>query len=125
MGTSSIGWTEKTNNSIYGCSKKSAGCQNCYALTMAHRLEAIANSRLAKGQNLGKLANYIGLTEKRGDRVEWTGKVTFDPSALEEFSTGRESAFFINSMSDIAHENVQYEWFEKIMDACEENPGHT
>ena len=38
---STIEWTESTWNPITGCTKISAGCQNCYAERMANRLQAM------------------------------------------------------------------------------------
>ena len=42
---SKIEWTEATWNPVTGCTKISAGCQNCYAYTMAQRLHAMGNPR--------------------------------------------------------------------------------
>jgi protein gp37 len=74
-----ISWTDKTWNPLVGCSKKSAGCQNCYAIQQAYRNEAIGKTM----ENPGRLAYYEGLAEKRGSRIEWAGKVNFVPEALE------------------------------------------
>ena len=38
---SSIEWTQATWNPTTGCDKVSAGCDNCYALTLAKRLKAM------------------------------------------------------------------------------------
>ena len=38
---SSIEWTEATWNPTTGCDRISAGCDNCYALTLAKRLKAM------------------------------------------------------------------------------------
>mgnify|MGYP001610753793 CR=1 FL=1 len=38
MSTSNIEWTDDTPNPVVGCTKKSAGCENCYAIRMAWRL---------------------------------------------------------------------------------------
>ena len=45
MSKSKIEWTEQTWNPSVGCSKVSAGCQNCYAETMARRLKAMIQVR--------------------------------------------------------------------------------
>lgn len=71
-----IQWTDKTWNVIIGCSKAkgSPGCANCYAINQAYRNSAIAQQLITDGKNAGRLAYYEGLTEKRGNRVDWTGK---------------------------------------------------
>ena len=38
---SAIEWTEATWNPTTGCDRVSAGCDNCYALTLAKRLKAM------------------------------------------------------------------------------------
>mgnify|MGYP000842719774 CR=1 FL=1 len=44
MKTTKIEWTDKTWNPITGCTKKSAGCANCYAEVMSRRLQAMGLS---------------------------------------------------------------------------------
>lgn len=112
---SSIEWTEKTWNPTVGCSKVSAGCQNCYAINQAYRNAAIGQKLAEQGKNAGRLAYYDGLTEKRGERVEWTGAVKFVPEALDiPLKTRKPTKFFVNSMSDLFHESVSDEQLDKI-----------
>ena len=49
MAESKIEWTDKTWNSVTGCSKKSTGCQHCYAEVMARRLKAMGQTKYANG----------------------------------------------------------------------------
>src|SRR2546422_3669610 len=42
---SAIEWTEATWNPVTGCDRVSAGCDHCYALTLAKRLKAMGNPR--------------------------------------------------------------------------------
>jgi protein gp37 len=42
---STIEWTEATWNPTTGCDRISAGCDNCYALTLAKRLKAMGNAK--------------------------------------------------------------------------------
>ena len=47
--SSKIEWTEATWNPITGCTKCSAGCEHCYAATLAKRLKAMGNVRYKNG----------------------------------------------------------------------------
>lgn len=118
---SKIEWTEQTWNPIVGCSKVSAGCQNCYAISQAYRNEAIGQ----KMENPGRLAYYEGLTENRSDRVEWTGLVRFVPEALEiPLKRKKPTTWFVNSMSDLFHESVSLDELFKIASVMLATPQH-
>ena len=119
---SKIEWTEQTWNPMVGCSKISAGCQNCYAIQQAYRNDAMGQ----KLDNPGRLAYYDGLTEKRGNRVEWTGVVRFVPEALEiPLKRKKPTVWFVNSMSDLFHESVTDEQLFKILKIIRDTPQHT
>lgn len=118
----SIEWTDETWNPIVGCSKISAGCQNCYAIGQAHRNAAIAKTYSSPG----RLAYYEGLTEKRGDRVEWTGQVNFVPEALAvPIKWRKPRRIFVNSMSDLFHESVPFDVIDQIFAVMALTPQHT
>ena len=122
---SKIQWTEKTWNPIVGCSKKSEGCQNCYAINQAYRMQAMAGGLEAQGKNSGRIGAYKELTEKRGDRLEWTGLVRFVPEALEiPLKRKKPTVYFVNSMSDIGHELVEDEWLDQIFEVMLNTPQH-
>ena len=92
MRTTKIEWTDKTWNPITGCTKKSAGCAHCYAEVMARRLKAMG---------LEKYQNGFGLTLHEDD--------------LEEpLQWKRPHNIFVCSMSDIFHEDVPFEFIDKI-----------
>jgi len=111
---STIEWTEATWNPIAGCNVLSPGCTNCYAMRLAHRLEAI-------GQ-----AKYRGTTRKSGGRAKWTGKITLDHSALQIPRRWRGSKIiFVNSMSDLFHEDVPLSFIQDIFNVMKETPWHT
>jgi len=100
---SNIEWTEATWNPIAGCSIKSPGCHHCYAATMAHRLAAM-------GQ-----AKYAGTTEKKNAKVHWTGKINLDLGSLGvPLGWRKPKRIFVNSMSDLFHEDVPDEFIRKV-----------
>ena len=120
----SIEWTGETWNPVVGCSKVSEGCRNCYAINQAYRNNAMGQSRLKEKR--GRLRYYEGLTEKRGDRVEWTGKVVFVPEALDiPRKTCKPTVWFVNSMSDLFHELVTNKQLDQIFAVMALTPQHT
>lgn len=111
---SGIEWTEATWNPIVGCTVISPGCTNCYAMRMARRLEAMGQPK------------YEGVTRISGGRAKWTGAVKFDNGSVDlpkKWTKGR--LIFVNSMSDLFHEGVSFEYICKIFDVIRDTPQHT
>ncbi len=104
---SKIEWTGKTWNPIAGCSKVSPGCANCYAEVMAGRLAAMGQTK------------YQGLTALQGKHRRWTGKIAFDRHALyEPIRRTKPTTYFVNSMSDLFHEEVTGRPTERDLHHC-------
>lgn len=111
---SSIEWTEATWNPVAGCTVLSPGCTNCYAMRMAARLSLMGHKK------------YIGLTRLSGGRQKWNGKITCDKSTLENprrWKRGR--IIFVNSMSDLFHEEVPMEFIHEVFEVMNNTPQHT
>lgn len=109
-----IAWTERTLNFLAGCTMVSLGCQNCYAMRMAARLEAMGQEK------------YAGVTRKSGGRAVWTGEVRLVESELAKLYQWKEPCMiFAPSMSDLFHERVPFEFVDKVMAAIADNPRHT
>jgi protein gp37 len=120
---SSIEWTESTWNPVVGCSKVSEGCANCYAERMAKRLAAMARAKQAAGQSPGRTANYASVVNEKG---RWNGQVYLDDSALDDPLGWRlPRTIFVNSMSDLFHERVPFEFVRRVFDVMERCPQHT
>lgn len=104
MGTkTSIEWTEMTWNPVTGCSKVSAGCKNCYAERMAKRLQAIGVPQYGSGF-----------------------EVRLAPQALgHPFEWRKPRLVFVNSMSDLFHEEVPEEYIQQIFKIMSATPQHT
>ena len=101
--THKIEWTEQTWNPSAGCTKISAGCQNCYAETMAIRLQAIG----VKGYENGFEFNIV-------------------PCRLNDpLKKKKPTVFFVNSMSDIFHKDMPLDYLDKIFNVIEQTPQHT
>lgn len=102
---SKIDWTDSTWNPVTGCTKYSAGCDNCYAARMAPRLQGMKNQK-------GKYRN--GFT------------VTCHPQELAKSSKFRAGKrVFVNSMSDLFHEDVPYSFIAETFAAMGQSPGVT
>lgn len=112
---SNIEWTQATWNPIVGCTRVSAGCDHCYAVTMTHRLETMEHTK------------YAGLTvlNPRGDR-HFNGKVRCVPEALEiPLRWRKPRRIFVNSMSDLFHAKVPFEFIDKVFAVMALCPQHT
>ncbi|MBN1146534.1 MAG: phage Gp37/Gp68 family protein [Anaerolineales bacterium] len=100
---SKIEWTEMTWNPVTGCTKISAGCKNCYAERMAKRLQAMG------------VARYANAFE-----------VTLHEDLLEmPLSWKRPRLVFVNSMSDLFHEEVPTEFIKRVFQTMVRSPQHT
>lgn len=102
MSQSSIEWTESTWNPLTGCTKISPGCKFCYAERMAKRLQAMDQPRYANGFEL-----------------------TLHPDSLElPLSWKKPQRIFVNSMSDMFHEDVPTEFIHKAFDVMRRASWH-
>jgi protein gp37 len=114
MADTTIEWTDSTWNPVAGCTVLSAGCTNCYAMRMAARLEAMG------------VEKYAGTTRKSGGRAKWTGQISLDYKALAvPKSWSRPRRVFVNSMSDLFHEDVPVDFIKAVWATVEETPRHT
>lgn len=96
-----IEWTDRTWNPLRGCSRVSPGCLNCYAEKVAARFSDA-------GQPFHTFA-------ERKPQPHWTGKVELiEDKLLEPLSWRKPCLCFVNSMSDLYHENVPDEWIDRI-----------
>jgi protein gp37 len=114
MAETSIEWTDATWNPVAGCTILTAGCTNCYAMRMAARLEAMGTEK------------YRGLTRKSGRRAVWTGKIRLDHASLNTPKTwSKPRKVFVNSMSDLFHDDVPIEFIARVWDVMKNTPRHT
>jgi protein gp37 len=120
---SSIEWTDTTWNPILGCSIISPGCHNCYAMSMARRLKAMALADVAAGKEPGRKRHYIDVIGPDG---RWNGKVVLVAEALfDPLGWKKPRRIFVNSMSDLFHENLAAEDILKVCEVMAEADWHT
>jgi protein gp37 len=114
MAETSIEWTDATWNPVAGCTVLTAGCTNCYAMRMAARLDAMGTKK------------YRGLTRKSGKRAVWTGKIRLDHASLDAPKAwSKPRKVFVNSMSDLFHDDVPVDFIAKVWAVMKETPRHT
>lgn len=103
MAKSKIEWTENTWNPVTGCTKISDGCKNCYAAVMAQRLKLMGNKKYDNGFEV-TLHDYC-----LNDPLKWK----------------KSSLIFVNSMSDLFHEDIPIEFIQKIFGIMNKAYWHT
>lgn len=107
---SAIEWTDATWNPLKGtvgrwaCSKISPGCDHCYASSMNHRFGG---------------PGYPRVGEPAADTVRLDERVLTQPSRWR-----RPRTVFVCSMTDLFHEDVPFEWIDRIFAEMVVNPRH-
>lgn len=92
-----IEWTEATWNPVTGCTKISAGCLNCYAERLAMRLKSMGNKSYQNGFDVTLQERMLNF-----------------PLKIKKPQT-----IFVNSMSDLFHEDVPLEYIKKVFDVMQ------
>ncbi|HOE96837.1 MAG TPA: phage Gp37/Gp68 family protein [Candidatus Sumerlaeota bacterium] len=123
MTSTRIEWTQSVWNPVVGCSKVSSGCKNCYAERMARRLVAIAAAARARGDDPGRAGNYQKVLNANGN---WSGGIFLDDLSLHApYGWRQPRVVFVNSMSDLFHENVPFDFIRKVFNVMNECESHT
>lgn len=100
---SAIEWTQATWNPVTGCSKVSSGCLNCYAERMARRLQAMGQPNYANGFKVEVHQNSLALP----------------------FRWKLSRKIFVNSMSDLFHDEVPLSFIHQVFEIMAATPRHT
>lgn len=111
MGKSTIEWTDDTWNPVTGCDRVSPGCAHCYALDLAARLKAMGQPRY----------------QRDGGKTSGPGfGVTLHPDKLNEpLHWRRPRRVFVNSMSDLFHEEIPDEYIARVFGVMAAAREHT
>ena len=102
MNKTKIEWTEETWNPSTGCNKVSAGCKNCYAETMAIRLKAMGAPGYDNGFEFSMMPERLKQPLKKK----------------------KPTKYFVNSMSDLFHEQMPDKFLDDIFEVIEQTPQH-
>ena len=100
---SSIEWTEATWNPVTGCTKVSPGCTHCYAERLSYRLRAMGKKHYKDGFRLALHEDALTIP------VAWRS-----PRIV-----------FVNSMSDLFHEDVPLSFIQRVFQVMTACPHHT
>ena len=100
---SGIEWTESTWNPLTGCTKVSPGCRHCYAERMALRLQAMGQPNYANGFQLTVHEHMLELP------LTWK----------------KPQMIFVNSMSDLFHEDAPADFMLHVFDVMRRASWHT
>ena len=100
---SRIEWTEQTWNPTIGCTKISPGCKNCYAESMAKRLQAMGTRGYEDGFNLKTMPERLA----------------------EPLERKKPTVYFVNSMSDLFHEKVPFTYIDEVFKVMLKAHHHT
>lgn len=99
---SRIEWTEQTWNPTTGCTKISPGCKHCYAETMACRLQAMGVKGYENGFGLSLLPERLA----------------------EPLERRKPTTYFVNSMSDLFHGDIPFDFLDRVFDVIRRTPQH-
>jgi len=103
MAETGIEWTEMTWNPSTGCTKISAGCANCYAEVMTRRLQAMGMEKYKNGFSPAWHYNELHLP----------------------YSWKKPQMIFVNSMSDLFHEDIPFDFIKAVFRVMNDCPQHT
>src|SRR3990167_4822889 len=102
---SKIEWTDETWNPTTGCNKVSEGCKNCYAEVQHRRMMA--------------------MHPKKYKRPFLDGAFADEASLENPLHFKKPTKFFVNSMSDLFHENISFTFIARVVRMMEDCPQHT
>lgn len=99
---SRIEWTDATWNPVTGCTKVSPGCKHCYAQTFAERFRGVPGHPYEQGFDLRLWPDRVRLP------LAWKAS----------------RRIFVNSMSDLFHENVPEDFISQVFETMRNAPWH-
>jgi len=118
---SAIEWTDRTWNPCVGCEKVSAGCKNCYAERQAYRVALMEHAQ-------GRRSVYLDVIRGEEEAAEghWNGRAKFLPERLAQPLKWRKPCrVFVNSMSDLFHDDITFEQIAAVFGVMAATPRHT
>ena len=101
MAKTKIEWCEETWNPVTGCTKISEGCRNCYAETMHKRLKAMGSRKY---------------------QHDFNSNVCLHPEEIDRDFGNKSKLIFVNSMSDIFHDDVPDDFISEIFHSRAKHP---
>ncbi len=111
-GRTGIEWTETTWNPVTGCDRTSPGCDKCYALRLAGRLKAMGQPRYQQDGDERTSGPGFALT-------------CHDDLVDLPLRWRAPRLVFVNSMSDLFHEDVPLDFIQQVFATMAASPQHT
>ena len=112
-GSTNIAWTNKTWNPVRGCERVSEGCRNCYA-------EVLAARHSYEGGWGHEVAHYVG------GMPRWTGVIETKAQQVKlPLKWRKPCMIFVNSMSDLFHARVPFNFVDELYEVMDRCPQHT
>lgn len=109
---STIEWTDATWNPTTGCDRTSPGCDHCYALTLAKRLQAMGAAKYQRNGNPRTSGPGFGLT--------------LHADVLQvPYEWRRPRRVFVNSMSDLFHDDIPIDFIRQVFEVMADTPQHS
>lgn len=100
--STAIEWTDATWNPVTGCTRISAGCDNCYAERFSERFRGLPGHPFEHGFDL----------QLRPERLD------------QPLRWRTPKMIFVNSMSDLFHKQVPYSFVDRVFETMEKAPWH-
>ena len=117
MSKSKIEWTDRVWNPTVGCARVSPGCEHCYAETQAARVVLMQQAQ-------GRESVYLPVVDV--ERRRWNRTCVTVPERLEDPLRWKKPArVFVNSMSDLFHDDVPFEFIAAVFGVMAATPQHT
>lgn len=112
MTATSIEWTDTVWNPTTGCDRVTPGCDHCYAMTLAKRLKGMGSAKYQRDGDPRTSGPGFGITEHA--------------SSLDAPLRWRKPRkVFVNSMSDLFHDGVSFEFLADVWAVMARTPQHT
>lgn len=120
VSTTNIEWADRVWNPVTGCTKVSPGCKHCYAEGVAHRFWATQYPQVPVATRADLDATNTFHRARR-----FTDVMTHEDRLLEPLSWKKPQRIFVNSMSDLFHEDVPDAFIDQVFAVMALAPRHT
>lgn len=120
MAPTNIEWADRVWNPVTGCTKVSAGCKNCYAETIAERFWKTQYPPVPVSTRAD-----LDATSTFHRPRKFTDVQTHEDRLLDPLKWRKPARVFVNSMSDLFHEDVPCEFVDRVFAVMALAPQHT
>lgn len=112
--STAIEWTDETWNPMTGCTKISAGCDNCYAFSLAHKKPGVRDVYL----------RHLPVKDTAANRADPFAPRFWPERLTKPYSWRAPKRVFVDSMSDVFHAHFSVEQIQSVFKVMNDNPQH-